>query len=287
MCRLFGMHAGSEPAAATFWLVDSSDSLRAQSRRNPDGAGIGSFDTDDRPLVDKQPIAAWEDTEFAAAARELRSRTFVAHVRYASVGAHTVANTHPFEQDGRLFAHNGAFEGLDLVDRRLDALGVRGLVRGETDSERFFALITGEARAAAGDLGAGIAAAVDWLADHVPVYALNFVLVTPTELWALRYPEANELHLLQRAGSERDLSARTHRIRAQSSGLAGRASVIVASEAMDSETGWEPLESGNLVRVGPELRTAVSRLRGEPPAHPLTRQDLSPQAAASQHPSVA
>ena len=97
-------------------------------------------------------MAAWDDADFAAGARDLRSRTFVAHVRYASTGGHTVANTHPFEQDGRLFAHNGAFEGLDQVDQRLGELGARELVLGDTDSERMFALITAETRLAGGSL---------------------------------------------------------------------------------------------------------------------------------------
>src|SRR5690349_17328154 len=107
MCRLFGLHAGADPVTASFWLLDAPDSLRAQSHRNPDGAGIGVFDASGEPVLDKQPIAGYEDVEFAREARTAHSRTFVAHVRYASVGAHTVANTHPFTMDGRIFAHNG------------------------------------------------------------------------------------------------------------------------------------------------------------------------------------
>jgi glutamine amidotransferase len=44
MCRLFGLHAGTHARTATFWLVDAPDSLSAQSRRNPDGTGLGVFD---------------------------------------------------------------------------------------------------------------------------------------------------------------------------------------------------------------------------------------------------
>jgi len=97
MCRLFGLHAG-KPVDAEFWLLEAPDSLAAQSHRNPDGAGIGTFGPAGRPEVSKQPIAAWQDTDFARAARRLRGTTFVAHVRYASTGAHTMANTHPFLQ---------------------------------------------------------------------------------------------------------------------------------------------------------------------------------------------
>ena len=114
MCRLFGLHAGDEPVTATFWLLDAPDSLRDQSHREPDGAGIGVFGPDGLPVLDKQPIAASQTTSSPGRPRIAHSRTFVAHVRYASTGAHTVANTHPFTQDGRLFAHNGTFGGLDI-----------------------------------------------------------------------------------------------------------------------------------------------------------------------------
>jgi predicted glutamine amidotransferase len=81
MCRLFGMSAGAHHAGATFWLLEAPDSLSEQSRREPDGTGLGWFGDDGRPQVDKRPVAAYEDRAFAEDARERRSRTFVAHVR--------------------------------------------------------------------------------------------------------------------------------------------------------------------------------------------------------------
>src|ERR1700761_8382724 len=116
MCRLFGMTGGSEPVRATFWLLQASDSLSEQSRREPDGAGIGFFDKHDSSVVSKQPIAAFEDRRFAEEAQEVEARTFVAHVRFASTGALTLPNTHPFEQAGRLFAHNGVIEGVAALE---------------------------------------------------------------------------------------------------------------------------------------------------------------------------
>ncbi|MDQ6915511.1 MAG: class II glutamine amidotransferase, partial [Actinomycetota bacterium] len=108
MCRLFGMSGGRRRMRATFWLLEAPDSLAEQSRRNPDGYGLGTYDDDGSPDVDKRPAAAYEDELFAREAREEESCTFVAHVRYASTGKVELENTHPFEQRGRLFAHNGA-----------------------------------------------------------------------------------------------------------------------------------------------------------------------------------
>ena len=85
MCRLFGLTAGTARVTATFWLLDAPDSLEAQSHRNADGSGIGFFDPDGQPVVDKQPEPAFSDQEFIHEARQAESETFVAHVRCASV----------------------------------------------------------------------------------------------------------------------------------------------------------------------------------------------------------
>ncbi|MBA8795118.1 glutamine amidotransferase [Friedmanniella endophytica] len=282
MCRLFGLHAGS-PTTATFWLLDAPDSLAAQSRRNPDGTGIGCFDPDGRPLVAKEPIAAWHDTSFARSACTLTGRTFVAHVRYASTGALTRENTHPFALDGRLFAHNGVVGGLDRLDARLAELEAADLVRGQTDSERVFALVTAETRRHGGDLGAGLQAAVAWVGAELPVYALNLVLATPDELWALRYPDTHELWVLERPVPAADeLQVRSVRISAHAPALAGRPAVVVATERMDDDPGWRLLGDGELLRVGPDLRCSVSRPFAAP-VHPLRPADLGARAAASQH----
>lgn len=286
MCRLFGLHAGASSASATFWLLDAPDSLVRQSRRNPDGVGIGIFDSAGAAHVDKQPIAAWNDTEFATAARDLTGTTFVAHVRHASTGAYTVANTHPFEQHGRLFAHNGVVQGLDQLDGRLAACGASNLVFGETDSERIFALITAETAQHDGDVTLGLTAAIEWIGDHLPVYSVNFVLVTATDLWALRYPATNELWILERPAGDGDpseaLDVRTDRIHAHSSELGTRPSVILASERMDDDAAWRLLNSGELLHVGPDLVVRSSAPFPVHPRHQLTLDEMRPDAAASQ-----
>lgn len=187
MCRLFALHAG-HPVTATFWLLDAPDSLTAQSRRNPDGTGLGVFGTDGDPVIRKQPIAAWRDLAFATEAREMSGTTFIAHVRYATTGPAEETNTHPFLQNGRIFAHNGVVEGLEVLDARLAGLGAAELVRGDTDSERVFALITASIRSHGEDVGMGLVEALHWLRENVPIYAVNVLLATATDLWALRYP---------------------------------------------------------------------------------------------------
>jgi predicted glutamine amidotransferase len=289
MCRLFGMSGGDRRVRATFWLLEAPDSLAQQSRREPDGTGVGWFDADGRPQVAKQALAAYEDKAFAREARELESTTFIAHVRYATTGAIEARNTHPFEQRGRLFAHNGVIHDLERLEQELgDAMT---LVQGDTDSERLFALVTRETDRNGGDVGAGIVAAARWVAAELPLFAINLVLATADGLWALRYPDVHELWILERAaggprGSRHlDAASAAGTVRVRSAPLAQQPSVIVASEPMDEDPGWRQLESGELVHVGPTLRVDSTIALDEPPRHQLTLADLEPRAAAAQAPA--
>jgi glutamine amidotransferase len=285
MCRLFGMSGGPRRVAATFWLLEAPDSLARQSRREPDGTGLGTFDEHDRPVVSKQPLAAYEDQKFALEAKEVRSHTFVGHIRYASTGAVNPKNTHPFAQAGRLFAHNGVIGDLPALEREIGE--AMSLVQGDTDSERFFALITRSVERT-GEVSSGVEQAAGWVAEHLPVFALNFILITPGELWAFRYPEVHGLFVLERpagggSGSRYlDHASARGSVRVRSGELAHAPAVIVASERMDEDPGWRELESGELLRIDHELRVTTKRLLERPPAHQLTLADLDPKAAASQ-----
>jgi predicted glutamine amidotransferase len=284
MCRLFGLHAGTEVVTATFWLLDAPDSLAEQSRRNPDGTGLGLFDGQGRPHVYKEPIAAWQDADFATEAHDLTGTTFIAHVRYATTGSLDPHNTHPFLQDGRIFAHNGVLEGLDVLDERLREVGADDLVLGQTDSERVFALITAAVRSHGGDVTAGVVDAMRWLAANVPIYAVNVLLTTATDMWALRYPDTHELYLLdRRLDGGPDFDLRTKRIRAWSRSLRDHPSVVFATERMDDDPRWSLIAAGELVHVDAELRVSRDLVLPDPPTHLLRQSDLSARAQQAQH----
>ncbi|MCU1641452.1 MAG: class glutamine amidotransferase [Nocardia sp.] len=285
MCRLFGLSAAPQRVRATFWLLNAPDSLVQQSHREPDGVGLGTFSADGLPLVEKQPIAAYKDMLFAHEARGRESATFIAHVRFASTGGLETRNTHPFEQHDRLFAHNGVLQGLDELDAELGEY--RSLVQGDTDSERYFALITQRTDKRGGDVTAGIADAVHWIADHLPVYALNLILTTATDMWAMRYPDTHDLFVLERpAGGmtgDRHLDHAGHAgIRSRSGQLADYPAVVVATERMDTDPGWRPMASGELLHVDGALGMHSTSIMNSPPRHLLSLAALDPTAAASQ-----
>jgi predicted glutamine amidotransferase len=268
VCRLFGLNSGTVRVRATFWLLDAPDSVEAQSHRNADGSGIGFFDSAGAPVVDKQPEPAFSDMEFIHEARQAESPTFVAHVRWASVGDRSLHNTHPFAMHGRIMAHNGGFGELPRLEEQLGSYA--SLVLGDTDSERYFALITQQTDAHGGDVGAGITAAASWIAEHLPVSSLNAIVTAPGELWALRYPEQHAVHILQRpAGASRGtapgLHVRSTTSSIHASALHERPSVVVASEQLDGETGWRMLAPGELIHVRPNLSVERAIVIPQPP----------------------
>jgi glutamine amidotransferase len=286
VCRLFALSGGREPVRATFWLLEARDSLAEQSRQNLDGYGIATFEPDGSPEVDKRPAAAFSDDLYAREAKEELSTTFLAHVRHASQGHVAIENTHPFEQRGRVFAHNGHLGGLDRLEEELGEYW--DLVKGDTDSERVFALVTKRIEADGDDPGEAIRAAVRWCARNLPLFALNCILATATDLWALRYPETHRLFVLERgpggsSGSRQlDQASAAGTVRVRSGELAERPSVVFATERMDEDPGWRELAPGELVHVDADLRVTSRIAIPEPPAHQLRLEDLDPRAAAAQ-----
>ncbi|MFI0483645.1 class II glutamine amidotransferase [Actinomadura sp. 9N215] len=286
MCRLFGMTTGGPRVHATFWLLDAPDSLRSQSRRMPDGTGLGWFSLGEEPVRDRAPIAAYEDADFNSEACAVVSHTFISHVRYASTGAPDVHNSHPFVMDDRLFAHNGVVRGLDVLDSWLTDVD-RAQIRGQTDSELVFAYITAEIRRH-GDTTSGLVAAVRRIAAELPVFALNVLLAESRRMWALRYPGTHELWALRHELREPGEPGATRRLDAGRE--PGRMKVaahrepapacVLASERLDDDPAWRLLAPGELLVV--DGSEASSTHPFDEPAHPLTVDDLSAAESTSQ-----
>jgi len=145
MCRFYAHHA-NRPTPAAGQLLHCETSLRAQSRRDlrgeshVDGWGIGYYDGD-LPRVVRRAASAVDCNEYRAAAEAIRAATFMAHVRQASVGELSTANTHPFAYGRWLFAHNGTVTGFDRVGPRLrseTSPDLLAAIEGTTDSELVF-----------------------------------------------------------------------------------------------------------------------------------------------------
>src|SRR5207253_9874794 len=73
----------------------------------------------------------------------IETRSLLAHIRLASVGEVCPTNAHPFMSEGWAFTHNGTIQRFAARREAFEALLTserRGLIRGQTDSERCFQL---------------------------------------------------------------------------------------------------------------------------------------------------
>ncbi|HJB10836.1 MAG TPA: class II glutamine amidotransferase [Candidatus Brachybacterium merdavium] len=284
MCRLFALRS-DQPVTADLWLLDAPYSLLHQSRFNADGTGLGWIDERGQARLRKRPVAAFESEAFTQVATTLRARSMMAHVRLSSGTEHCEENTHPFLQDGILSAHNGVLMVTEEMRQRVRELDAGHHVHGTTDSEWLAALVTGEVAAHGGNLRAGVVSALSWTIAHVPVYSVNLLVMTDTELIAVRLPATNELWVLERAATaeapREPLEQSSDSLRARSEGLRDTRSVVVASEPMDDDPAWRLMDSGELIHLG-----ADGTLRSEHPfgplAHALSLEELGLSAAASQ-----
>ncbi|HEX4753170.1 MAG TPA: class II glutamine amidotransferase [Solirubrobacterales bacterium] len=273
MCRLFALHSGKRDVAAEFWLLDAPDSMARQSEANADGYGLAAFTASHGMILARNPVEAASNPAYNELARRLVACQMLVHVRYADTGGVSLVNTHPFSEDGRLFAHNGVVGDLDKIEAQLGAN--RAMVMGDTDSERFFALVTVAIREAGGDVRAGITAAVREVAAEFELYSLNFVLSEVGHIWALRYPEHNPLHLHRRGPGgpgghdQLDQSDAAGTLRLHSDDAAEVPLVVIASERISDEPGWEEIAVGELVHVGPDLEVDREIIVEGPPAHQM------------------
>ena len=281
MCRLFGLNAGQTEVQAKYWLVTAADSMAKQSLRNTSGAGIGWFDNSPMPHVVKHPGPAKADTELTHTAEDVNANTIMTHVRAATAGSESLANTHPFLVDGLLIAHNGGFGELAKVDAHLGAEA--GKIRGQTDSERYAHLIAKETRARDGDVAGGIVAAAEWLSRNVPMYSLNVVVIANGRMWALRYPDERSLHFARRvlktsSDDSPDFtwggSSAVARHQIVASGETPV--VVVASERIDRSEDWLMMQSGELISIDESLTITSSLALRRAPAHLVKLEEHDP-----------
>jgi glutamine amidotransferase len=240
MCRLFGQHAPAELDRCVP-LCSAPNALRFQSHRHPHGWGIAWYQSG-RVRVERGLLPAHADEAFVEAARAARSRVVVAHVRDASVGPVSAANTHPFVHGRWIFAHNGTvsrFKEVARVRAELEAEidpSLRRALVGQTDSERCFLLfltrLRGRSSAAAATLGQVRAALlattvlVRRIADRGAARpsSLNFLVTDGRVLAASRL--GRDLHVAEAAGADR--------------------SFVVASEPI-GHADWKVVPEGSVV----------------------------------------
>lgn len=136
MCELLAL-SSRLPTSVTLSL-----SSFAEHRSSADGWGVAFYDGGDVRLYKEPEFAAESEWLASIRRRFLASSLIVGHIRHATRGDRTLANTQPFmrELGGRthLFAHNGR---LDSIDKDYIGDWKRHRPIGETDSEIAFCIL--------------------------------------------------------------------------------------------------------------------------------------------------
>ncbi|HEX7625209.1 MAG TPA: class II glutamine amidotransferase, partial [Anaeromyxobacteraceae bacterium] len=244
----------------------------------PDGWGIGYYpggEPSATVLKEPAPPNGSIRSELVKAWEHLESSLFVVHIRTATWGAATDANTQPFSRAwGRrdwLFAHSGS-----LVDR--PSLSGRPLFEpvGSTDTEAILCDLLGRfADRGWSSLGeADPAVLLGWYQSLNQLGTLTSVLTDGLDLlvYSDRDPAARGVHVwdvVPPYGSFR-LSDRDLVVDLTARGVKSRRGVIIASEPMevasDAAGSWRPLPPGHMliIRQG-GVREVVQPLLQNPP----------------------
>ena len=151
MCRFIAYKG--PPVLLDTLLYQPKNSLIHQSyhaleRRDPvngDGFGIAWYvpDLSPEPSLFLSVRPAWNNRNLRSLAPRILSGCIFAHVRAAGIGGVTESNCHPFQFGRLLMMHNGDIGGFYHIKRQLSSRlsdKVYTWIRGETDSEHFFAL---------------------------------------------------------------------------------------------------------------------------------------------------
>jgi len=281
MCRFYGFRA-TEPTSVAYTLVESPCALLAQSRidrrgeSHPDGWGLGFYVDGGPPEIVRSASPAFEDHQFLAMAERVCARTVLAHVRQATVGGASLANTHPFVYGRWIFAHNGTVFPYAEVEPLLAAetdprfAALRG---GTTDSEAVFVwLLSRMARAGfdPDDPPTEPAGLVDLLADAMRQLGqwcstappetparLNLMLTDGDLLLATRWNHT--LSWLIRESIHDAEAGRSGASASAGGGAGAYRAVIVASEPLTDEA-WQEVPDRSIVWIDRDVHARLRAL---------------------------
>jgi glutamine amidotransferase len=274
MCRIFG-YRGVLPTGVRRALVDEENALATQSRLHPDGWGVAWYEAGSPRLFHSLDCAHLSES-FHDLCDRVSSDTVVAHVRKASVGPLALCNTHPFAEGPWVFAHNGTIPDFDAVRPALEAAlspARRAGLRGDTDSERVFALFLTHlerlADAAVAELDQACAALAATLStlfamteDSEESPSLNLLVTNGRVLAACR--QGRSLFF-----STHDFPPPGTRSLARSAASGERVEhLLVASERIGQEHAWTELADGDVVGVDSDMRLRHEPLGGRPTVRP-------------------
>jgi glutamine amidotransferase len=254
-------------------------SYQAEHRSEPlngDGFGIAWYPPEDgsQPAVFRSIQPAWNNMNLGHIARVTKSSTVLAHVRAASPGLPVMqTNCHPFTAGRLAFCHNGYVAGFGKIKRALrtrlsDTAYSR--IEGSTDSEHIFALILDRLEAVGEVTLQSMREAMHASIREVlrlcaaanvrEPCQLNLALTDGVQAVACRFSDGDPAAantLFVHAGRAYTCDEGVCRMLDAD---AGQGSVLVASEPLSDDPGWETVPVGAFVTVDADRRVAVERM---------------------------
>lgn len=256
MCELLGLSA--EQKVSFTCSLNRFAAHGSSTGRNHDGWGVSAYEGSDTRMVKEPTAAASSEWVRFIENHGVTSSIVIAHIRHASRGQPSYANTHPFcrELGGRVhtFAHNGTLPGVDRL--ALPADGFHPI--GETDSEHAFCALLARLRQywtgpRSPDPDTRRAVVADFAAEIAELGPANFLYSDGELLFAHGHRRQQEdgrvgppgLHLIQR-----------EEIPADDSWLASgvdlgehRDPVVLVASVPLTEEAWRPMAEGELAVV--------------------------------------
>lgn len=294
MCR-FTLYLGPTIRLSSL-VVEPEHSIIAQSFHsksqdeplNGDGFGIAWYahGLSTEPALFRSVTPAWNNNNLLELARVVESHLILAHVRAATKhGGQSEANCHPFKSGRHAFMHNGDIGDFAKLRRSLlSSLGDPAfqVVQGSTDSEHLFALVVDELGKLQGEqqgkqqgngaavLGAALERAIARVVALAKAHAnshgsgepsyLNLALTDGESAAACRFTTEADY-----AGES--LYVHTGRVYACHDGVCkmlapdrGRGCVLVSSEPLSQDPGWDEVPRNSLVLIEPDGTTAARPL---------------------------
>lgn len=252
--------SASAPIRARYDL-DSFAREGGERHRNRDGWGIVFAEGRDAHYFREPGPAASSPLDRFVREHASPHHTVLAHVRRASVGRRTLANTHPFRRirQGRPhhFAHNGTLSGLERHPEVVDLLLQRV---GDTDSELAFLLLLDRLDRDApefSDPGRRFAVFRDFAKDMAELGPANLIFFDGEMLFVHADRRVHETP----RGPTRPKPPGLHLLRSVSGSLGNRHDcasarlermpdhVVLFASVPLSKADWEPLAAGTVAAV--------------------------------------
>lgn len=276
MCR-FTFYKG-KPLLLSALLTEPEHSLIHQSYQarerdeplNGDGFGVAWYSEGHaEPALFRSVTPAWSNQNLRELSRVTASPCVLAHVRAATQGLQVgEPNCHPVRRDRMAFMHNGDIGGFAAIRRPLlETLSDASFdaIRGTTDSEHFFAVLCDELnrggnevtlRAMADAFNRTIARVLRLVGSHARgehIY-LNAVVTDGQVAVACRFTTdepANADSLYTNRG--RRYVCEDGVCRMLDPGEQNGSAIMVSSEPLSGDSGWETVPVNHLVLVEPNL----------------------------------